>query len=115
MYSQPHLAITHRLLPPRGESSPPNHEHANHGIRGLGLSIPGLVAMAMNFMNLPRVTCTVAGIYNHIVSSTGSEPVNHKGDMTSRSRAKSRDDIMALMHVAYTGSDALPLQQDTDL
>ncbi|DBA96543.1 TPA: hypothetical protein ACH3X1_015415 [Trebouxia sp. C0004] len=35
--------------------------------------------------------------------------------MTSRSRAKSRDDIMALMHVAYTGSDALPLQQDTDL
>ncbi|DBB05611.1 TPA: hypothetical protein ACH3X1_012231 [Trebouxia sp. C0004] len=35
--------------------------------------------------------------------------------MTSRSRAKSRDDIMALMHVAYTGKDALPLQQDTDL
>jgi hypothetical protein len=35
--------------------------------------------------------------------------------MTSRSRAKSRDDIMALMHVTNTASDAVPLQQDTDL
>jgi len=44
-------------------------------------------------------------------------------DMCSRSRAKSRDDIMALMHVTYTGDDALdytrddalPLQQATAL
>jgi len=35
--------------------------------------------------------------------------------MCSRSRAKSRDDIVALMHVTYTGVDALPLQQDTEL
>ncbi len=33
----------------------------------------------------------------------------------SGSSAKSRDDIMALMHVVYTGSDAVPLQQDTEL
>ena len=32
-----------------------------------------------------------------------------------RSRAKSRDDIMALMHVTYIGEDALALQQDTDM
>jgi len=32
-----------------------------------------------------------------------------------RSNAKSRDDIMALMHVIYTGDDGLPLQQDTQL
>jgi len=32
-----------------------------------------------------------------------------------RSRAKSRDDIMALMHVTYIGEDALPLQQDTEM
>ncbi|DBB05629.1 TPA: hypothetical protein ACH3X1_012246 [Trebouxia sp. C0004] len=32
-----------------------------------------------------------------------------------RSRAKSRDDIMALMHVTYTAEDAVPLQQDTDM
>jgi len=32
-----------------------------------------------------------------------------------RSKAKSRDDIMALMHVVYSGDDALPLQQDTEL
>jgi len=32
-----------------------------------------------------------------------------------RSKAKSRDDIMALMHVVYSGEDALPLQQDTEL
>ena len=31
------------------------------------------------------------------------------------SRAKSRDDIMALMHVTYTGEDALPLQQNTEM
>ena len=37
--------------------------------------------------------------------------------MTSRSRAKSRDDIMALMHVVYCAEDALPLrmQLDTEL
>ena len=33
----------------------------------------------------------------------------------NRSKAKSRDDIKALMHVIYTGDDALPLQQDTQL
>ena len=32
-----------------------------------------------------------------------------------RSRAKSRDDIMALMHVTYIGDDAVPLQQDTEM
>jgi len=32
-----------------------------------------------------------------------------------RSKAKARDDIMALIHVMYTGDDALPLQQDTQL
>ena len=32
-----------------------------------------------------------------------------------RSRAKSRDDIMALMHVTYIGEDAVPLQQDTEM
>ena len=32
-----------------------------------------------------------------------------------RSRAKSRDDITALMHVTYSGEDAIPLQQDTDM
>ena len=32
-----------------------------------------------------------------------------------RSRAKSRDDIMALMHVTYIGEDALPMQQDTEI
>lgn len=32
-----------------------------------------------------------------------------------RSRAKSRDDIMALMHVTYIGEDALPPQQDTEM
>ncbi len=32
-----------------------------------------------------------------------------------RSQAKPRDDIMALMHVIYSGDDALPLQQDTQL
>ena len=32
-----------------------------------------------------------------------------------RSRAKSRDDIMALMHVTYIGEDALPLQQNTEM
>jgi len=32
-----------------------------------------------------------------------------------RSRAKSRDDIMGLMHVVYCGEDALPLQLDTEL
>ncbi|KAL0028847.1 hypothetical protein WJX77_000806 [Trebouxia sp. C0004] len=32
-----------------------------------------------------------------------------------RSRAKSRDDIMALMHVTYIGEDAVPLQQYTDM
>ncbi len=31
------------------------------------------------------------------------------------SRMKSRDDIMAVMHVVYTGNDALPIQQDTEL
>ncbi len=36
-------------------------------------------------------------------------------NMCSCSRAKSRDDIMALMHVTYTGVDALPPQQDTEL
>ncbi len=32
-----------------------------------------------------------------------------------RSRAKSRDDITALMHVTYNGQDALALQQDTEM
>ncbi len=32
-----------------------------------------------------------------------------------RSRAKSRDGIMALMHAIYSGEDALPLQQDTEM
>ena len=32
-----------------------------------------------------------------------------------RSRAKSREDITPLMHVTYTGEDAVPLQQDTDM
>ena len=32
-----------------------------------------------------------------------------------RSRAKSRDNIMALMRVTYIGEDALPLQQDTEM
>ena len=34
-----------------------------------------------------------------------------------RSRAKSRDDIMALQidALTYTGEDALPLQQDSDM
>ncbi|KAL0043991.1 hypothetical protein WJX82_000104 [Trebouxia sp. C0006] len=32
-----------------------------------------------------------------------------------RSRAKSREDIMTLMHVIYTAEDALPLQRDTDM
>jgi len=36
-------------------------------------------------------------------------------NMCSRSLAKSRDDIMALMHVTYTKTDALPLQQDIEL
>ena len=31
------------------------------------------------------------------------------------SRAKLRDDIMALMHVTYIGKDAVPLQQDTGM
>jgi len=34
--------------------------------------------------------------------------------MTGR-RAKSRDDIMALMHVVYSGEDAVLLQKDTEL
>ena len=34
-------------------------------------------------------------------------------ELMKRSRAKSRDDTMALMHVTYVGEDALPLQQDT--
>ena len=32
-----------------------------------------------------------------------------------RSRAKSRDDIMTLMHITYIGEDAVPLQQDTEM
>ena len=36
-------------------------------------------------------------------------------EVTKRSRAKSTDDIMALMHVIYIGEDALPLQQDTEM
>ncbi len=32
-----------------------------------------------------------------------------------RSWAKSNDDLIALMHVTYTGEDALPLQQDTEM
>ncbi len=32
-----------------------------------------------------------------------------------RSRAKSREDIMTLMHVIYTAEDALPLQRDTEM
>ncbi len=32
-----------------------------------------------------------------------------------RSRAKPRDDIMALMHATYIGEDAVPLQQDTEM
>ena len=32
-----------------------------------------------------------------------------------RSRVKSRDDIIALMHVTYNGQDALALQQDTEM
>ncbi len=39
----------------------------------------------------------------------------HKTCAAASSQAKSRDDIMALMHVTYTGVDALPLQQDTEL
>ncbi len=32
-----------------------------------------------------------------------------------RSRAKSRDDVMALMHVTYIGEDAVPPQQGTEM
>ena len=32
-----------------------------------------------------------------------------------RSRAKSKDDIMDLMHVTYVGEDAVPLQQNTEM
>jgi len=31
------------------------------------------------------------------------------------SNAKSRDDITALLHVTYSGEDALPMQQDTEM
>ena len=37
-----------------------------------------------------------------------------RSSMSSHSRAKYRDDIMTFMHV-YTGADALPSQQDTEL
>jgi len=32
-----------------------------------------------------------------------------------RSRARSRDDVYALMHVTYTGKGAFPVQQDTEM
>ena len=31
------------------------------------------------------------------------------------SRARSRDDVHALMYVTYTGEDAFPVQQDTEM
>lgn len=61
-------------------------------------------------MCLQAVLKSAMQFYTNITGTIVTSMSSH-----SRSRAKSRDDIMALMHVVYTGSDAVPIQQDTEL
>ena len=69
-----------------------------------GLGSPHSQALRRNFCSFKRPSVQLAeGRYIKVAS------------VMKRSRAKSRDNVMALMRVTYIGEDALPLQQDTEM
>jgi len=68
---------------------------------------------ALTGKTLLQICCLNPAASEPLSTSVVAEVATSALDM--RSKAKSRDDIMALMHVIYSGDDALPLQQDTQL
>ena len=69
---------------------------------------------ALTGKTLLQICCLNPAASEPLSTSVVAEVTTSALDM-KRSKAKSRDDIMALMHVIYSGDDALPLQQDTQL